>query len=161
MKKIVMKFGGTSVGTGENIRHVANLVKRYAEDDCRVVVVVSALGGVTDKLLEVAQKSMKGDEKKIQASTKELAEKHLIAVSKAIVDKRLQEETENIVTSTISELKKVLKLAGIKDVYSKSFGHTKTKLNLVKACFDALKKLTKTKIPEEYIKKAGVIEGEI
>ena len=108
MKKIVMKFGGTSVGTGENIRHVANLVKRYAEDDCRVVVVVSALGGVTDKLLEVAQKSMKGDEKKIQASTKELAEKHLIAVSKAIVDKRLQEETENIVTSTISELKKVL-----------------------------------------------------
>ena len=38
------------------------------------------------------------------------------------------------------ELKKVLKLAGIKDVYSKTFGKTKTTFNLVKACMDALEK---------------------
>ncbi len=38
------------------------------------------------------------------------------------------------------ELKKILKFAGIKDVYSKSFGTRKTTFNLVKACFDALKK---------------------
>ena len=31
--KIVMKFGGTSVGTGENIRHVADLVTKYAKKD--------------------------------------------------------------------------------------------------------------------------------
>jgi len=42
------------------------------------------------------------------------------------------------------ELKKVLKLAGIKDVYSKTFGKTKTTFNLVKACMDALEK-TNTK----------------
>jgi small subunit ribosomal protein S5 len=39
-----------------------------------------------------------------------------------------------------SELKKVLKLAGIKDVYSKTFGSIRTTANLVKACMDALKK---------------------
>ena len=39
-----------------------------------------------------------------------------------------------------NELKKVLKLAGIKDVYSKTLGKTKTTFNLVKACIDALKK---------------------
>jgi small subunit ribosomal protein S5 len=39
-----------------------------------------------------------------------------------------------------SELKKVLKLAGIKDVYSKSFGKVRTTFNLIKACFDALEK---------------------
>ncbi len=39
-----------------------------------------------------------------------------------------------------SELKKVLKLAGIKDVYSKTFGRKRTTFNLVKACVDALKK---------------------
>ncbi len=39
-----------------------------------------------------------------------------------------------------SELKKVLKLAGIKDVYSKTFGKKRTTFNLVKACIDALKK---------------------
>lgn len=38
------------------------------------------------------------------------------------------------------ELKKILKLAGIKDVYSKTFGKKRTTFNLIKACFDALKK---------------------
>ena len=47
--KIVMKFGGTSVATGENIRHVVDLVTKNAKKD-RVAVVVSALAGVT-KLL--------------------------------------------------------------------------------------------------------------
>ncbi|MEK6826663.1 MAG: 30S ribosomal protein S5 [Nanoarchaeota archaeon] len=44
------------------------------------------------------------------------------------------------------ECAKILDMAGIKDIYSKTFGHTKTKLNLVKACFNALKKLSETKI---------------
>ena len=38
------------------------------------------------------------------------------------------------------ELKKILKLAGIKDVYSKTFGRVRTTFNLIKACFDALNK---------------------
>ncbi len=103
-----MKFGGTSVATGENIRRVANIVADSVKKDCRVVVVVSALAGVTNKLVEISEQAKKGDEKKIQAFTKELAEKHLVAVSKAIVNKQLQKETEKIVANTISELKKVL-----------------------------------------------------
>lgn len=43
-----------------------------------------------------------------------------------------------------NELKKVLKLAGIKDIYSKTFGKQRTSFNLVKACIDALNK-TNTK----------------
>jgi small subunit ribosomal protein S5 len=39
-----------------------------------------------------------------------------------------------------NELKKVLRLAGIKDVYSKTFGQNQTTFNLVKACIEALKK---------------------
>jgi len=39
-----------------------------------------------------------------------------------------------------NELKKMLKLAGIKDVYSKSFERKRTTFNLIKACFNALKK---------------------
>lgn len=39
-----------------------------------------------------------------------------------------------------NELKKILKLAGIKDVYSKTFGKKRTTFNLVKACIEALKK---------------------
>jgi small subunit ribosomal protein S5 len=43
------------------------------------------------------------------------------------------------------ECKKILKLAGIKDVYSKTFGQTRTTFNLAKACIDALTKLDKIK----------------
>lgn len=41
------------------------------------------------------------------------------------------------------ECKKILKLAGIKDIYSKTFGQTRTKLNLAYACIGALEKTTK------------------
>lgn len=42
-----------------------------------------------------------------------------------------------------SECKKILRFAGIKDIYSKTFGQTKTKFNLAKATINALKKLSK------------------
>lgn len=56
------------------------------------------------------------------------------------------------------ECAKMLKLAGLKDVYSKVFGQTRNKINVVKACFNALKSLSKIKIQPEYYKIAGVVE---
>ncbi len=50
-----------------------------------------------------------------------------------------------------SELKKILKLAGIKDVYSKTFGSIRTTTNLVRACMDALKK-TRTGVSDTFYK---------
>jgi aspartate kinase len=108
MKKIVMKFGGTSVGTGESIRHVADLVTQYAKDDCSVSVVVSALAGVTNSLFEVACQAKKSDEKHIEAFTKELLQKHLEAVSTAVTSKPIQKEVIQVIEKTISELEKVL-----------------------------------------------------
>ncbi len=43
------------------------------------------------------------------------------------------------------ECKKILKFAGIRDIYSQTFGQTRTKINLAKACFEALKKLGERK----------------
>jgi aspartate kinase len=108
MKKIVMKFGGTSVGTGENIRHVADSVTKYAKNDCRVAVVVSALAGLTNSLIEVACQATKSDEKQIQTFTKELLKKHQEAISTAITSKQIQKEVTQITEKTISELEKVL-----------------------------------------------------
>lgn len=42
-----------------------------------------------------------------------------------------------------SECKKLLRLAGIKDIYSRTFGQTRTKINMIKACFEALKALNR------------------
>lgn len=57
------------------------------------------------------------------------------------------------------EIKKMLELAGVKDLYSKTQGNTSSKLNLLLACFNALKQLSKLKIKEEYSQKAGVLSG--
>lgn len=51
---VVLKFGGTSVGTPDRIRAVAQSVKRYREEFSRVVVVVSAMGQATDDLISLA-----------------------------------------------------------------------------------------------------------
>lgn len=47
----VIKFGGTSVGSAVNINKVINILESYAKDS-NVICVVSAVGGITDKLLE-------------------------------------------------------------------------------------------------------------
>ncbi len=106
--KIVMKFGGTSVGTGENIRHVAELVTRYAKKDAQVAVVVSALAGVTNELIETGCKAKKSDEKNIQAFTASLLKKHTDAIEAAITSKAIQKEVTEITKKTIAELEKVL-----------------------------------------------------
>ena len=48
------------------------------------------------------------------------------------------------------ECKKILRLAGIKDVYGKTFGQTRTTINLAKACVEALKKLKNLKNPDNF-----------
>ncbi len=59
------------------------------------------------------------------------------------------------------ECKKVLELAGIKDVWSKTFGQTNTRVNLIFACFYALKQLTKSKVNKKFEKHAGIKEGRL
>ena len=55
MALIVQKFGGTSVGSVEKIKHVANRVIEEAEKGNDVVVVVSAMGKTTDELVSMAR----------------------------------------------------------------------------------------------------------
>lgn len=106
-KTIVMKFGGTSVGTGKNIRHVASLVAQTAKEN-KVVVVVSALATVTNSLIEIADQAKKGTEHQIKDFTSKLYEKHQTAIVEAIKDKALQKEIEQITKASVAELGKVL-----------------------------------------------------
>ena len=60
-----------------------------------------------------------------------------------------------------SEGAKILRLAGISDIWSKTFGKTRTKLNFIKALENALRSLTRVKLRSEWAKKAGVNEGAV
>jgi aspartate kinase len=57
MARIVMKFGGTSMAGTERIRRVAQLVKRQAERGDEVAVVVSAMAGDTDRLVNFCREA--------------------------------------------------------------------------------------------------------
>src|SRR5438128_6935963 len=55
MRLIVQKYGGTSVGTAERIRNVAQRLVETQREGCRVVAVISAMAGVTDNLVKLAR----------------------------------------------------------------------------------------------------------
>jgi len=57
MARIVMKFGGTSMAGIERIRNVAERVRREAEDGDEVLVVVSAMAGETDRLVQLCREA--------------------------------------------------------------------------------------------------------
>jgi aspartate kinase len=57
MRLIVQKYGGTSVGTPERIRNVAQRLIETQREGCRVVAVVSAMAGVTDNLIKLAHET--------------------------------------------------------------------------------------------------------
>ncbi len=104
--RIIMKFGGTSVKDGRSIRHCANLVKKYSDNE--VVVVVSAMAGVTDSLTNAAKKCYTEQSTGfIKMFVAELAKKHYDAVRDA-VDEPYRSRVMEYIDRLIDELEKVL-----------------------------------------------------
>lgn len=85
---LVMKFGGTSVAGAERIRQVAGLVTRAAESDGRVVVVVSAMSGVTDALLAACSAARDGDVDDVRRRVAEIEDRH-----RTVVEELFDEDT--------------------------------------------------------------------
>ncbi len=83
---IVMKFGGTSVGTGERIANVARIVKGVVEKEGPPIVVVSAMSGVTDTLRRAAATAEEGDERTFRLLRDELQLRHEQAIEDCVSD---------------------------------------------------------------------------
>ena len=79
---IVMKFGGSSVGTPEALAQVVGLVERFR--DAKPVLVVSALQGVTDALLALAAAATDGRTVTVTAGIASLRERHHAMVSACV-----------------------------------------------------------------------------
>ena len=106
--RVVMKFGGVSVKDGSNILHCANLVKRYAKDN-EVVVVVSAMSGVTDSLIDAAYKCCyERSLGFIKSFIADLAKRHYEAVEVAVKNKNIKSKVLSTIDNLIDELEKVL-----------------------------------------------------
>jgi aspartate kinase len=75
-----MKFGGTSVGSAGALTKVVEIVTNWREKGHEIIVVVSAMSGVTDLLLNAAHKAEAGDEETAHRARKEIAKKHAKAI---------------------------------------------------------------------------------
>ena len=103
---LVMKFGGTSVGGGRQLRGVAAIVARHREE--RPVVVASAMRGVTDLLLNVAGAAAGGNRKAVRAALRELRERHFAAIEEALDEPANRQEVHREVAGRLAQLRRSL-----------------------------------------------------
>lgn len=106
--RIVMKFGGTSVKDGRSILHCANLVKKFSRNN-EVVVVTSAMAGVTDSLLHAAKKCCNDPSPGfIKLFIAEMTKRHYDAVNDAVKNEEIKSKVLSKIDKLLDELEKVL-----------------------------------------------------
>ena len=96
----VLKFGGTSVGTVESLKNVRSIVEALPSD---TVVVVSALGGLTDKLIATARLAADGGDWRSEADA--IADRHFVIIEELVRQER-KEATLSVVGALLDELRR-------------------------------------------------------
>ena len=99
----VLKFGGTSVGSAENIQRVKEILMGQNED---MIVVVSALGGITDKILSAAKMAAIGTGY-FQAELTEINTRHYETVDK-LFDGAKRDEVKQKVQVLLEDLERIV-----------------------------------------------------
>ncbi|GCE17825.1 aspartate kinase [Dictyobacter kobayashii] len=118
----VLKFGGTSVGSGERIRRVASIVADTLNDPTTPfpVIVVSAMSGVTDQLLRIARFACSGESESCDQELVALRQKHLDAaaqVTQAGEERaRLLDELEHALERLAEDVQTLRKAAASGDM---------------------------------------------
>ena len=104
---IVMKFGGTSLADADRIASVAELVRaRLAQ---RPVVVLSAMAGVTDLLVEAVAAARRGDRDAVDRVVGEMAKRHRWAIAGALHGSSSRHDLELAVDAILEELRLLLR----------------------------------------------------
>ena len=112
----VLKFGGTSVGTVESLHNVKQIVESCNE---QVIVVVSALGGITDQLINTARQAAKGDVGYLQ-NYAAIVERHNKVID-GIVPENRKLDVLSIISPLLEELGNIYRgVALIKDLSTRT-----------------------------------------
>ena len=112
----VLKFGGTSVGTVDSLRNVKQIVESCDE---QVIVVVSALGGITDQLINTAQQAARGDVGYLQ-NYAAIVERHNKIID-GIVPENRRLDVHSIISPLLEELGNIYRgVALIKDLSTRT-----------------------------------------
>ena len=101
-RTLVMKFGGTSVGSPDALRNMAQIVGNTRKDWERAVVVVSAMGGVTDLLLAGTAAAIRGDVDEVRKTVTSIAQKHTDAIREGSLDPKTGNAIEAAILKAFS-----------------------------------------------------------
>ena len=101
---LVMKFGGTSVGTTDAMRQVVSIVITEKKNWKNLIVVTSALSGVTDLLLKMASQATQGSTEILAEASDELIRRHREIAASLIQDKSSREAALAEVEKTIAQI---------------------------------------------------------
>lgn len=113
MSTLVMKFGGTSVGSAEAVRQCVQIIRDARRDWPRVVAVSSALAGVTDILLKTAAQAVHGDISVIEGSVQELRIRHTEIVTDLIQNPTLKCQVLTDIYSLIDQFASLCHAVGV------------------------------------------------
>lgn len=116
-----MKFGGASIADAKAVLNAISIVKRYLGRGDQVVVVVSALPKITDKLLEVSTIASDGDLEAVSHFIDEAAKLHEAVIAGCVRSPKIADEALQDVRRTINELGGVLRsVALLKEITPRS-----------------------------------------
>ena len=101
----VLKFGGTSVGSVESILSLKQIVLKEAKEQ-PIVVVVSALGGITDKLIATSKLAIAGDER-YRDEFDAIVDRHHKMIDTIITDAKSREQLFNTVDALLEQLRSI------------------------------------------------------
>ena len=100
----VLKFGGTSVGSVDSIRQIQQIIARQT-DDC--IVVVSALGGITDQLLRAAHLALENGEEYMEVY-QQIRQRHLDMIHTLIQNATVRQMLCHEIERILDELRSIL-----------------------------------------------------
>ncbi|TLX66191.1 MAG: aspartate kinase [Thaumarchaeota archaeon] len=105
--KLVLKFGGTSISSAANIRHVANFINSLSKQH-KIVCVFSAITGVTDDLIRITTLIQNRNNDAVNNLAKKIIKNHMQISNECVKNPKIRKELVNKMTVDLSELQELL-----------------------------------------------------
>ena len=156
--KLVLKFGGTSLASVKDIQNVTNIVSELSDEN-EIVIVCSAVDGITDDLIHISEQIKKVNKKEANRVLAKISQKHKQFTTHIVTDSKIQKTLLDKMKSDLSELEELVHgLLLLGEVTPRSFDYLasfgeKLSINLVSF---ALQQLEKKSVPLSG-KQAGIV----
>jgi aspartate kinase len=105
--KLVLKFGGTSVSSTQNIRNVADLIKKLTKEH-KIIPVFSAISGVTDDLIRITNLIQNRNKEAANSLAKKIIKMHIDIANQCVKNPKIKKELLDKMKTDLDELQDLL-----------------------------------------------------